>query len=98
MPHLLKSQYTPEPAEVELCRIIADFTDCVSQAMQTLAPNIVANYMYDLTRAFTEFYQSCPVLKAEDGVRFFRQSLVAGFSTVLTAGAGLLGMELPDEM
>jgi arginyl-tRNA synthetase len=38
------------------------------------------------------------VLKAEDDVRFFRQSLVAGFNTVLTIGAVLLGMELPEEM
>jgi arginyl-tRNA synthetase len=98
VPRLLQLPYTPQPAEVELCRAISDFADCAAQALQALAPNIVANYMYDLTRAFTEFYQACPVLKAEDEVRFFRQSLVAAFSTVLALGAGLLGMELPPEM
>ena len=95
---LIGLSYTPQPAEVELCRSLADFRECVSQALDTMAPNLIANYLYDLTRAFTDFYQSCPVLKAEDDVRFYRQSLVAGFNTVLAIGANLLGMELPEEM
>jgi len=95
---LVQLSYTPQSAEVELCRTLADFCDCVSQALDTLAPNLIANYLYDLTRAFTDFYQSCPVLKAEGEVRLFRQSLVAGFNAVLTIGAGILGMELPEEM
>lgn len=98
LPRLAQLSYTPQQAEVELCRTLADFTDCTSQALDMLAPNLIANYLYDLTRAFTDFYQSCPVLKAEDDVRFYRQSLVAGFNTALAIGAGLLGMELPEEM
>jgi len=97
-PRLARLSYAPQPAEVELCRLLADFRECVSQALEMLAPNVMANYLYELTRAFTDFYQSCPVLKAEDDVRFYRQSLVAGFNTVLAIGAGLLGMELPEEM
>jgi len=95
---LVQLPYAPVPAEVELCRTLAEFNDCVLQALDMLAPNLIANYLYDLTRAFTDFYQSCPVLKAKDDVRLFRQSLVAGFNTVLAIGAGILGMELPDEM
>lgn len=98
MQRLMQLSYTLQSAEVELCRTLADFCDCVSQALDMLAPNLIANYLYDLTRAFTDFYQSCPVLKAADDVRFFRQSLVAGFNTALVIGAGLLGMELPEEM
>ncbi|OGK10183.1 MAG: arginine--tRNA ligase, partial [Candidatus Riflebacteria bacterium RBG_13_59_9] len=98
VPRLESLDYSPEPAEAHLCRTLADFPDCAAQALSEHAPNLVANYLYDLARAFTDFYQVCPVLKAAGEVCFFRQSLVAAFNSVLSSGALLMGMELPQEM
>jgi arginyl-tRNA synthetase len=95
---LAAQEVAPEKEEAELCRVLEQYPDRVAQALELNAPNVIANYMYDLTRAFTDFYQECPVLKAAEDTRFFRQSLTHGFNTVLSSGAKLLGIPLPQEM
>jgi len=95
---LARLQVQPERAEVELCRVLEEYPYRVAQALELNAPSVVANYAYELTRAFTDFYQECPVLKAEEETRFFRQSVTHGFNAVLRSAAGLLGLPLPQEM
>ncbi len=90
--------YSPAAQETMLCRVIAEFPDRARLAQESHSPNLLANYLYELTRAFTDFYQACPVLKAEEAERRFRQCLVKVFCEVLASGCGLLGIELPDEM
>jgi arginyl-tRNA synthetase len=94
----LGAGYVPAAEEIMLCRVLAEFPERAQQAQEACAPNLIANYLYELTRAFTDFYQACPVLKAEEGARRYRQGLVKAFSIVLETGCGLLGIELPEEM
>jgi len=96
---IIPDSYQPEPQEAELCRVIADFPERSRMALAQSAPSLVANYLYELTRAFTTFYDTCPVLRAEEPVRTFRRSLVFAFVLVLTLGGRkLLGLDLPSEM
>jgi len=91
--------YELDPAEVALCRALAEFPERVRLAREQWSPSLVANYLYELTRAFTTFYDSCPVLRADEPVRTFRRSLVSAFANVVSLGARkLLGIELPSEM
>jgi len=93
------SDYEPLAEEVSLCRALAGFPDKVKLAFVEHSPSILCNYLYDLTKAFTAFYDACPVLSAPDPLRTYRQVLVFVFDLVLSLVAGrILGIELPDEM
>jgi arginyl-tRNA synthetase len=61
-----------------------------------LAPNLIANYCFELSKLFNEFYHSCPVLGSiEEG---FRLKLVEAFRVTLGKGMNLLGIEVLEEM
>ena len=97
--NILPGQHAPLPEEIFLCRVLADFPDKARLAFKEHSPAILCNYLYDLTKAFTAFYDACPVLSAPEPLRTYRQVLVFVFDLVLSLVAGrILGIELPDEM
>ena len=59
---------------------------------------LLANYLFDLARAFHSFYEACPVLKSEGTVRHSRLALCELTARTLKHGLGLLGIQLPDRM
>jgi len=86
----------PKDVEIRLLKKIDSFGDVVVKAYESLAPNLVANYCYELASLFNEFYHSCPVLgSVEEG---FRLKLTEVFRGTLKKGLGLLGIETIDEM
>jgi arginyl-tRNA synthetase len=93
---------TPEsiaPVERTLLQIMADFPNQVSRAAGQRAPVVVANYVYELAKQFSDFYQTCHVLQEPDpDVRHFRLGLVACVKQVLGNGLTLLGLSLPESM
>jgi len=86
------------PAEVNLIDAVAHFPTEVQRAAQDYKPLYMANYAYTLAKAFTEFYQQCPVLQAEPGTQVARLALVAAAKQVLTTSLRLLGLQAPESM
>jgi arginyl-tRNA synthetase len=86
------------PAEWKLVLLMAGFPDAVSAAASGRDPSIVARYCYDLSKAFAEFYELVPVLKADPAVRRARLSLLRAVGTVLSRGLQLLAIPAPKEM
>ncbi|MFH0711913.1 MAG: arginine--tRNA ligase [archaeon] len=85
-----------EDVEVKLLKKIDFFGEVVERAYENLAPNLVANYCFELATLFNEFYHSCPVIDSrEEG---FRLAIVSKFKEVLGKGLGLLGIETLEEM
>ena len=82
--------------EVRLLKKIDSFGEVVVKAYEGLAPNLVANYCFELASLFNEFYHSCPVIGSES--EGFRVRLVEKFRDVLKEGLGLLGIETLEEM
>jgi len=82
--------------EIDLIKKLGDFPEVVKKSNRDLAPNLIANYIYDLAQAFNEFYHECPVLgSAEEGLRL---KLVEAFKIVMKSGLNLLGIQEIDEM
>ena len=78
---------------------MSDFPNQVSRAAEQRAPVIVANYVHELAKQFSDFYQTCRVLQEPDSkVRAFRLALVACVKQVLANGLTLLGLSLPESM
>lgn len=82
------------PQEADLAKMIAKFPEAVSKAAEQYAPNIVANYAYDLANAFAVFYEACSVMNAPNEIlKNSRLKLVEAFAQTLKNAFSLLGIE-----
>lgn len=84
--------------EVELIDLLARFPEEVQRAAKELRPLLIANYSFDIARAFSNFYNKCQVLNANEEVRDFRLRLVAGAKQVINNSLNLLGINVPEVM
>jgi arginyl-tRNA synthetase len=99
--HLLDSEfdYQLSAYEVGLIDQISRFPSLVQQAATEYKPLLMANYAFELARAFHAFYHAEPVLQAEDPkVHRARLRLTAAARTALTNSLNLLGIQTPDVM
>ena len=82
--------------EIKLIKKIGGFEDVVRRAYDNLAPNLIANYSFELAQMYNEFYHSCPVKGSlEEG---FRLKLVDAFRVTLEKSLELLGIGVLEEM
>jgi len=73
--------------------------ETIVAAAAAYSPAMVANYAYDLAKAFNSFYQDTPILREENAaVRAFRVSLCAMVATALKNTMDILGIEVPERM
>lgn len=98
LPGALLPAYDLEPTEVELIDLISRLPAEVQRAATEYKTLQVTNQAYELARAFTDFYNQCPVLKAEPGVRNFRLRLVAAARQAIASALALLGITAPSVM
>jgi arginyl-tRNA synthetase len=82
--------------EIKLLKKISNFEEIVARANESLSPNLIANYSFELSQIFNEFYHACPVLGSrEEG---FRLKLVDAFRITLKKSLNLLGINVIEEM
>ncbi len=84
--------------EFALVKLLAKFPQVINESVKNFDPSVLANYLYDLAKAFSLFYEKLPVLKAEDNVKKARLLLINDVKIVLTKGLVLLGIEAPEKM
>ena len=85
-------------AEVHLARMLVRFGETVPTLLEDFRPNLLANYLLELAKAFHSFFEACPVLKSEGETQNTRLALCDLTSRVLEKGLGLLGIEVPEQM
>ena len=85
-----------EDKELELVKKISLFPEIVMQAQQNLNPSVIANYSYQLSQAFNEFYHVCRVIDSPQET--FRLALVQSFRQTLKNAMSLLGIEVLEKM
>lgn len=87
------------PAEKSLGLALLAFPTVVGAVSDTLAPHRLCGYLYDLATAFSKFFETCPVLKADTPeLRASRLALCQYSARVLSTGLGLLGITAPERM
>jgi arginyl-tRNA synthetase len=87
-----------EPAERALALVLAQFAETVEAVARECFPNLLCAYLYGLAETFMRFYESCPVLKAEEPARGSRLLLCQGTARAIRTGLGLLGIETVERM
>lgn len=85
-----------KPEEVSLIKQIQSFPEIVEKAYKELSPSIIANYSFELSQKFNEFYHACPVLGGIE--ENFRLKLVESFRKTLKKSLALLGIDVLEEM
>ena len=84
--------------EIHLARLHARFGELLPLVLEDFRPNLLANYLLELARAFHSFFEACPVLKSGEPVRSSRLAVCELTSRILTTGLGLLGIKCPERM
>ncbi|MBQ0117056.1 MAG: arginine--tRNA ligase [Flavobacterium sp.] len=85
--------------EKELIKQIALFPGVIQDAAKNHSPALVANYTYDLVRAYNSFYQSVIILGEEDLTKkVFRVQLSKKVGETIKLAFGLLGIKVPNRM
>jgi arginyl-tRNA synthetase len=98
LPATLTPAYEMDPAEVQLIDLISRLPGEVQRAAQEYKPLHLTNIAYETAKAFTDFYNQCPVLKAEPEKRLARLRLVAAARQTMANTLNLLGIEAPEVM
>lgn len=85
--------------EIELIQKLNDFGVAVADAGQNYNPSGIANYCYELTKLFNQFYHDYSILGADsDAEKVTRLVLAKNIAKVIKEGMALLGIEVPERM
>ncbi|MDR3025931.1 arginine--tRNA ligase [Chryseobacterium sp.] len=86
-------------SEKELIMQLANFKTIVAKSAETLSPALVANYVYDLVKAYNSFYQNNPILNQEDeNVKQFRLNISDITAKTIKKSLELLGIGTVNRM
>jgi arginyl-tRNA synthetase len=86
-------------AERALILTLDEFGAVLAEVAETLEPHRLCTFLFELAKAFSDFWQHCPVLKAEDAAsRSNRVALVRLTQRTLAQGLDLLGIEAPQRL
>ncbi len=87
------------PKEVELIQKMNEYGAVVEQAGKDYSPSGIANYCYELTKVFNQFYHDYSILNEPDpGKRAVRLMLARNVAKIIKSGMSLLGIEVPERM
>lgn len=99
MPEKVGSEYKPTDKEVELIQKVSEYAAVVEQAGSDYSPSGIANYCYELTKAFNQFYHEYSILGADkEEEKIFRIMLAKNVAKTIKNGFALLGIEVPERM
>jgi arginyl-tRNA synthetase len=90
---------TLEQKEIDLIQKVSEYGAAVEQAGKDYSPSGIANYSYELTKAFNQFYHDYSILNADtQEQKQFRLMLAANVAKTIKNGMALLGIEVPERM
>jgi len=95
----IASGFAPEQKEIELIQKISEYGAAVAQAGKDYSPSGIANYCYELTKAFNQFYHDYSILSADTmEQKQFRLMLAQNVAKTIKNAMALLGIEVPERM
>ncbi len=85
--------------EIALIQKMNEYGAAVAQAGKDYSPSGIANYCYELTKEFNQFYHDYSILKEEDQQKKqMRLVLARNVAKIIKNGMSLLGIEVPERM
>ena len=91
--------YKLNSSEKNLIKLMCQFPNILSDSAKQLNPSLLANYSYELSKEFNQFYQSYPILNNNSkNVIIFRLVISKKISEIIKSSMSLLGILMPDKM
>ena len=87
-----------EETELVLAKHLLQLSEVLNAVEQDLLPNRLCQYLFELSQKFNQFYDQCPVLKAEEPSRTSRLVLCDVTARTLKQGLSLLGISVLERM
>ncbi len=88
-----------DPKEKDLIKLLEGFPPLLQTAAKSLSPALIANYTYDLVKAYNSFYQTVPILGVTNDLeKRFRVQLSEAIGYAIQSACSLLGIEVPSRM
>ena len=85
--------------EIALIQKMNEYGAAVAQAGKDYSPSGIANYCYELTKEFNQFYHDYSILREEDEAKKrMRLVLARNVAKIIKNGMSLLGIEVPERM
>ena len=85
--------------EVELIQKMSEYGAAVEQAGKDYSPSGIANYCYELTKVFNQFYHDYSILNEPDeNIKAMRLVLARNVAKIIKNSMALLGIEVPERM
>ena len=99
VPMLLAGDMPINDKEIELIQKMNEYASVVLQAGKDYSPSGIANYCYELTKEFNQFYHDYSILNAEDEKqKIVRLVLAKNVAKIIKNSMRLLGIEVPERM
>lgn len=91
--------HTLKLAEKNIIKLLDDYPTKIKAAAKHYDPSEIANYAYDLAKAFNKFYAELPILnETNENVKQLRLLLCQQVGIFLKKSMDLLGIDLPNKM
>ena len=85
--------------EVELIQKMSEYGAAVEQAGKDYSPSGIANYCYELTKVFNQFYHDFSILnESDEQKKAIRLMLAKNVAKIIKNAMALLGIEVPERM
>lgn len=99
LPDNLDAATSLNEKEVELTQKMSDFGAAVEEAGSNYNPAGIANYCYELTKDFNQFYHDYSILNADTEEEKLKRLVIAdNVAKIIRNGMELLGIEVPERM
>jgi len=87
-----------QSSEIKLLKLMSNFPTMMETALDTLEPQIIANYLQELASSFHKFYGNCKVITENKNISQARLGLINGTKIILSTGLSILGISAPEKM
>lgn len=85
--------------EQEMIQELGRYAAVVAEAARAQSPALVAQYAYDVAKAYNRFYTEVPIfIEPDAGKKAFRVALSAQTARAIKSSMGLLGIPVPERM
>lgn len=99
LPARLSADAPLNDKEIALIQKMNDFGAVIEQAATDYSPSGIANYCYELTKDFNQFYHDYSILNADtQEEKLTRLVLANNVAKIIKNGMLLLGIEVPERM
>ncbi|MCF0208252.1 MAG: arginine--tRNA ligase, partial [Bacteroidaceae bacterium] len=90
---------SPCQKEIELIQKLNAYASVVEQAGKDYSPSGIANYCYELTKEFNQYYHDYTILgEADEQTKLLRLFLIKNVAKTIKNAMALLGIEVPERM